>query len=79
MEANKDKFRQCVLHNDMNSNNFLVVEKDGKKEFSVLDFGDMVNSWLPIEVRKRKKEEERRRKEKEESLQLRKKKNSSLH
>ena len=50
VEANKDQFRQCVLHNDMNSNNFLVVEKEGKKQFSVLDFGDMVHSWLPIEV-----------------------------
>lgn len=43
-----DQLRPAVIHNDANDNNVLVDEK-GLSVISIIDFGDMVNSWLIAE------------------------------
>jgi len=40
--------RRAVIHNDANRANVLV-DKTGQKVVSIIDFGDMVESWLVIE------------------------------
>lgn len=41
--------RTGVIHNDANDNNVLVYEDDRQCVNSVIDFGDMVYSWLAVE------------------------------
>jgi len=41
--------RRAVIHNDANRNNVLVSE-DGGRVVSIIDFGDMVESWLVVEA-----------------------------
>lgn len=43
-----DQLRPAVIHNDANDNNVLVDET-GLTVISIIDFGDMVNSWLVAE------------------------------
>ena len=43
-----DKLRRAVIHNDANRANVLVDEA-GEKVVSIIDFGDMTESWLVIE------------------------------
>ena len=45
------KLRQAVIHNDANDNNILVEDgpEAGQRITSIIDFGDMVNSWLAAE------------------------------
>ena len=42
------ELRRAVIHNDANRGNVLVDE-DGLQVISIIDFGDMVNSWLVVE------------------------------
>jgi Ser/Thr protein kinase RdoA (MazF antagonist) len=42
------ELRRAVIHNDANRGNVLVDE-DGLRVISIIDFGDMVNSWLVVE------------------------------
>ena len=42
------ELRRCVIHNDANRANVLVDET-GLKVVSIIDFGDMIESWLVIE------------------------------
>ena len=42
------ELRHSVIHNDANRGNVLVDE-DGLLVISIIDFGDMVNSWLVVE------------------------------
>jgi Ser/Thr protein kinase RdoA (MazF antagonist) len=42
------ELRRAVIHNDANHGNVLVDE-DGLQVISIIDFGDMVNSWLVVE------------------------------
>ncbi len=42
------ELRRAVIHNDANQNNVLVDEA-GLRVISIIDFGDMVNSWLVAE------------------------------
>ncbi len=44
----QDKLRRAVIHNDAHRGNVLVDE-DGLQVTSIIDFGDMVNSWLVVE------------------------------
>ena len=41
--------RRQVIHNDANRNN-LVVDESASRLLSVIDFGDMVESWLVVEA-----------------------------
>ena len=41
--------RRQVIHNDANRNN-LVVDESASRLLSVIDFGDMVESWLAVEA-----------------------------
>lgn len=43
-----DNLRRAVIHNDANRAN-LLVDEAGDKVVSVIDFGDMVESWLVVE------------------------------
>jgi Ser/Thr protein kinase RdoA (MazF antagonist) len=42
------QLRRAVIHNDANRGNVLVDEA-GLKVTSIIDFGDMMNSWLVVE------------------------------
>jgi len=42
------ELRRAVIHNDANRNN-LLVDASGSRLLSVIDFGDMVESWLAVE------------------------------
>ena len=42
------ELRRTVIHNDANRGNVLV-DADGSQVISIIDFGDMVNSWLVVE------------------------------
>ncbi len=45
--------RVCPIHNDMNSYNFLVLPSSQDPidfELSILDFGELIESWLVVEV-----------------------------
>ena len=42
------ELRRAVIHNDANRGN-LLIDADGERLLCVIDFGDMVNSWLVIE------------------------------
>ena len=42
------QLRRTVIHNDANRGNVLVDER-GLQVISIIDFGDMVNSWLVVE------------------------------
>lgn len=42
------QLRRSVIHNDANDNNILIAA-DGKTVISIIDFGDMVDSWLIVE------------------------------
>ena len=42
------QLRRSVIHNDANDNNVLV-NNDARRVVSIIDFGDMVNSWLAAE------------------------------
>jgi len=42
------ELRRAVIHNDANRGNVLVDEA-GLQVISIIDFGDMVNSWLVVE------------------------------
>jgi Ser/Thr protein kinase RdoA (MazF antagonist) len=42
------QLRRAVIHNDANRGNVLVDES-GLQVVSIIDFGDMVNSWLVVE------------------------------
>jgi Ser/Thr protein kinase RdoA (MazF antagonist) len=42
------ELRRAVIHNDAHRGNVLVDE-DGLQVTSIIDFGDMVNSWLVVE------------------------------
>jgi Ser/Thr protein kinase RdoA (MazF antagonist) len=42
------ELRRAVIHNDANRANLLVDER-GERVVSVIDFGDMVSSWLVVE------------------------------
>ena len=44
-----DRLRRAVVHNDANRGN-VVVEADGSTVVSVIDFGDMIETWLVAEV-----------------------------
>jgi Ser/Thr protein kinase RdoA (MazF antagonist) len=43
------RLRRQVIHNDANRNN-LVVDESASRLLSVIDFGDMVESWLAVEA-----------------------------
>ncbi|QDZ23270.1 hydroxylysine kinase [Chloropicon primus] len=43
------KLRESVIHNDANDQNILADEK-GKEVIGILDWGDMVKSWLVCEI-----------------------------
>lgn len=42
------QMRRSVIHNDANDNNVLI-DDEGRRVVSIIDFGDMVNSWLAAE------------------------------
>jgi hydroxylysine kinase len=42
--------RRQVIHNDMNHHNILINESEKERITGVLDFGDMVNTYLAIDV-----------------------------
>jgi Ser/Thr protein kinase RdoA (MazF antagonist) len=42
------ELRRSVIHNDANDNNVLV-DNNARRVVSIIDFGDMVNSWLAAE------------------------------
>jgi len=42
------ELRRTVIHNDANRHNVLVDE-DGLQVISIIDFGDMIDSWLVVE------------------------------
>ena len=42
------QLRRAVIHNDANRNN-LVVDESGSQLLSIIDFGDMVESWLAVD------------------------------
>ncbi len=44
----RNELRRGVIHNDANRGN-LLVNSDGSQVISIIDFGDMVNSWLVVE------------------------------
>ena len=44
----RQQLRRGVIHNDANRNNVLV-DDDGARVLSVIDFGDMLESWLLLE------------------------------
>jgi Ser/Thr protein kinase RdoA (MazF antagonist) len=44
----QDQLRRGVIHNDANRNNVLV-DDSGHRVVSVIDFGDMIHSWLVLE------------------------------
>ena len=46
---NADQLRRAVVHNDANRGN-VVVDADGRSVVSVIDFGDMIETWLVAEV-----------------------------
>lgn len=41
--------RRGVIHNDANDNNVLVYEDNKQRVNGIIDFGDMVYSWLAVE------------------------------
>ena len=43
------QFRRAVIHNDANRGN-VVVDNDAKNVVSLIDFGDMIETWLVAEV-----------------------------
>jgi Ser/Thr protein kinase RdoA (MazF antagonist) len=45
------ELREAVIHNDANDNNVLVGgdQSSGQHVASIIDFGDMVNSWIAVE------------------------------
>ena len=43
------ELRRSVIHNDANRNN-LVIDEAETRLLSVIDFGDMVESWLAVEA-----------------------------
>jgi Ser/Thr protein kinase RdoA (MazF antagonist) len=43
-----EKLRRGVIHNDANRNNVLVDDA-GRRVLSVIDFGDMLRTWLALE------------------------------
>lgn len=45
----ENKLRMGVIHNDANDNNVLVEEDNPRRLTSIIDFGDMVYSWLAVE------------------------------
>jgi Ser/Thr protein kinase RdoA (MazF antagonist) len=49
--ASDHSLRRSVIHNDANDNNVLVIgEQPGEMRInSIIDFGDMVKSWLAVE------------------------------
>jgi Ser/Thr protein kinase RdoA (MazF antagonist) len=44
-----DQLRRAVIHNDVNRGN-VVVDPAGRHVLSVIDFGDMIDTWLVAEV-----------------------------
>ena len=44
----QSELRRAVIHNDANRGNVLVDES-GSRVISIIDFGDMVESWLVVE------------------------------
>lgn len=43
-----EQLRRSVIHNDANRNN-LLVDDSGNQVVSVIDFGDMIHTWLVLE------------------------------
>ena len=48
VEPRRTRLRRGVIHNDANRGNVLVDE-DGEHVTSIIDFGDMIDSWLVLE------------------------------
>ncbi len=46
--ARQARLRRGVIHNDANRNNVLL-DNDARRVVSLIDFGDMVESWLVVE------------------------------
>lgn len=46
--ALQDQLRRSVIHNDANREN-VIVNESGKRVTSIIDFGDMIHSWLVLE------------------------------
>ena len=44
-----DQLRRAVIHNDVNRGN-VVVDPAGKSVISLIDFGDMIDTWLVSEI-----------------------------
>ena len=42
------ELRRGVIHNDANRGN-IIVDRDGARVLSIIDFGDMVTSWLVVD------------------------------
>jgi len=43
------RLRRSVVHNDVNRGN-IIVDSEGKQVLSVIDFGDMIETWLVAEI-----------------------------
>jgi Ser/Thr protein kinase RdoA (MazF antagonist) len=46
--AVQGQLRRGVIHNDANREN-VIVDESGKRVTSIIDFGDMIHSWLVLE------------------------------
>jgi hypothetical protein len=46
--ALQDQLRRSVIHNDANREN-VIVNEGGTRVTSIIDFGDMIHSWLVLE------------------------------
>jgi ethanolamine-phosphate phospho-lyase len=45
----QDSLRRGVIHNDANREN-VIVDDSGSRTISIIDFGDMIHSWLVLEA-----------------------------